>query len=426
MSRAPAFTVREGSSSVLAYKYGQPVYGADKKSDRAARYCLAWYRFAGDELQRETKTGERAARDRAKEIATDLANDRSMVVELTSADRESYLRAKALLAPTGVPLHEAVECFVNGRAANRTILSAREVLDRLLLTLPTAKTLGMLRYIRGIRNDLASFVTAHPRLEATRAHDIRTYLAGLKVGPRRRDNILTEIITLYRFARTKDGGEVFPSNELTEAEQVKRLNEPTDVTTYSPEELSLIFRFASAKWLPLFAIGAFAGLRPSEVVRLDWSMFKWKEKPEPRIAVPGRIARKTGKPRRAEFPAILQQWLGDWRDAVGSIYPCATLREQRQTEEAIMYEIAAITSKIRAATNSTTWSWHNDGLRHSYGSYRWAQIKDFALIAAWMGNSPQVVKDRYYDSKSEEEAAAWFSISKEHASNVIQMPMLLG
>src|SRR5947199_118661 len=44
--RAPAFVVREGSSSVAGYKYGAPAYGIDKASDRAARYCLAWYRFA--------------------------------------------------------------------------------------------------------------------------------------------------------------------------------------------------------------------------------------------------------------------------------------------------------------------------------------------------------------------------------------------
>jgi hypothetical protein len=91
----PAFIVRQGSSIVRAYRSG------------GDRYCLAYYRFKGDKLQRKTKTGERAARALAHDIALALANGRAQVLELTHADRESFLYAKNLLANT--PLAVAIE-----------------------------------------------------------------------------------------------------------------------------------------------------------------------------------------------------------------------------------------------------------------------------------------------------------------------------
>jgi hypothetical protein len=51
---------------------------------------------------------------RALEIALALANGRAEVIELTAADRDSYLRAKSLL-PAGVLLHEAIEQWISHR-----------------------------------------------------------------------------------------------------------------------------------------------------------------------------------------------------------------------------------------------------------------------------------------------------------------------
>ncbi len=89
--RAPAFIIREGSARVVAYRYG------------SGRFCLAWYPHAGARLARETKTGERAARDRAREIAIALANGRAEVLELTGADRETYFRIRAIAQAAAVP-----------------------------------------------------------------------------------------------------------------------------------------------------------------------------------------------------------------------------------------------------------------------------------------------------------------------------------
>lgn len=428
--KKPVYTAKAGQVRVPVYQYAD------------GRCCVVWRKVSGEQQRRQTFTIKARAIEKADEMALAIANGQADVLELTHADRESYLLAKRTLEPLGVPLHDAIEQFAKARralgdhtlmeavdyfvlgrraAAAPAKLSGAEILARLVASISDhpPRTMGEYRYRQGIRNDLAKFVAVHPRLENCYAQDIRDYLRGLGVGSRRRDNIRDEIVTLYRFARTKDGGELFPINAITEAEQVKRLKDPTIVTTYSPEELVLLLKFVSPRWLPWMATAAFSGARPSEILRFHWSYFKWNEKPEPRIAIPAFAALKVKKPRRAEFGSTLQRWLSEWRGAVGPLYENSNLKQEKK----LLDELSEETSRLSAVMTKAIgrhWSWHADALRHSYGSYRYAQVKDFAPIASWMGNSPQVIRDRYYDSKSEDEANRWFGILPEDAANIIQ------
>src|SRR5437667_3653583 len=107
MKGRPAFVIRQGSAQVVVYKFA-----------KRNQFCLCYRKHAGAARSRETRTGERAARARALEIAIALANGRAEVIELTAADRDSYLAAKALL-PVGIPLHEAVEQWISHRETMR-------------------------------------------------------------------------------------------------------------------------------------------------------------------------------------------------------------------------------------------------------------------------------------------------------------------
>jgi integrase len=431
----PIHVARAGSVKV-------PVYAYAAREGAAKRYCVAW-RKAG-QLKRETFTVRKDALDRAEEMALAIANGQAEVLSLSNADRDSYLIARRLLDRLGFAapslhdaveqfvraketlgdhtLGEAVDYFVRGRkSAPPAKLSGSEVLARLLASIEDtpARTPGEYRYRNGLKKDLTRFVAAHPRIETLRAQDIREYLRGLGVGPRRRDNVRDEIMRLFRFAKTKDGGEVFAPNEITEGELVKRLNEPTAITTYSADELILQLKFTSDRWQPWLVIAAFAGLRPSEILRLDWSAFKWDEQPEPAIAVPANVARKTNSPRRAELNETLRYWLAPMRGAVGPLYGACDLKSEHRLLKELGRETKRVSALISAAIGCE-WKWKNDAHRHSYGSYRYAQVKDFALLASWMGNSVPVVRKRYYDSKSEQDGNAWFAVRREHAANVIQ------
>ena len=103
MKGKPAFIIREGSAQVVVYK-----------SAKRNQFCLCYRKHAGAARSRETRTGEKAARARALEIAIALANGRAQVLELGAADRDGYLYAKSLL-PASVPLHVAIEEWVAAR-----------------------------------------------------------------------------------------------------------------------------------------------------------------------------------------------------------------------------------------------------------------------------------------------------------------------
>ena len=65
--------------------------------------------------------------------------------------------------------------------------------------------------------------------------------------------------------------------------------------------------------------------------------------------------------------------------------------------------------------------WPNNGLRHSYATYRLAQCQDAAKVALEMGNTPVMIFRHYRELVMPEDAAAWWNIFPEEAANVVPM-----
>ncbi len=59
--------------------------------------------------------------------------------------------------------------------------------------------------------------------------------------------------------------------------------------------------------------------------------------------------------------------------------------------------------------------WPPNGLRHSYGSYRLAQVKSAPQVALEMGNTPQMIFGHYRSVVTEKDAEYWFGLSPEQA-----------
>lgn len=57
---------------------------------------------------------------------------------------------------------------------------------------------------------------------------------------------------------------------------------------------------------------------------------------------------------------------------------------------------------------------HN-ALRHSFCSYRLADVKSAAQVALEAGNSPQMIFEHYHELVTEKAARAWFTIRPEAA-----------
>lgn len=217
-------------------------------------------------------------------------------------------------------------------------------------------------------------------------------------GPRRWNNMHAAIVALHRFAR-RDG--LLPA-ELCPVERMEKQKVKNSVLTYSPIELQKLLAAVPKEWLPLVALGAFAGLRPEEIApelryknakpSIRWENILWdKEK----IDVPADVS-KDRRRRFAPLLPVLRDWLADWRDARGPVVPEVHPQKMRN----------ALCARAGVA-------WKSDGLRHSFASYRLAFFPDEAKLSLEMGNSIEMIRRHYLDLKHDNEAKEWFSSTPE-------------
>jgi predicted urease superfamily metal-dependent hydrolase len=66
--------------------------------------------------------------------------------------------------------------------------------------------------------------------------------------------------------------------------------------------------------------------------------------------------------------------------------------------------------------------WRHNALRHSFCSYRLAEIKNAAQVALEAGNSPQMIFKHYRELVTEAEARQWFGIMPGVPENVAVLP----
>lgn len=423
MKPQPAFTAKAGSSSVVAYLHGAAGRG------KAQRYLLVWRRFTGDERQRETIRGEAAAKKRAKEIVQHLADGTAQVLELTLADREAWLEAKKVLGPHRMGILPAVEQWAAARAllgpagdllgAVRGYLAKSDVSTK--PAPPTATIVAELlaeieddrrsgKYFKDLKADLERFAAKVPDISLASEGVVRAYLRSLRtkkgvpVGERRTDNIRDAIVRLSRFARKKS---YLPEAKASAAEQIPRRAPAAEIGTFTVAQVDGLLRNVSPQFLPMFALGAFAGIRHSEILRMTWEHIRWQQGA---IAVPAVVARKVRIARTVPLQPALAAWLTGYGEKTGRIYPEkeTTLKGRHDRELA----------RLKKALG---FAWVDNGLRHSYASYRLAIVKNVDQLSLELGNSPAKVRTNYHDPKSESEATTFFALRPKAPGNVIRM-----
>ena len=160
-------------------------------------------------------------------------------------------------------------------------------------------------------------------------------------------------------------------------------------------------RFA-AELAPCLALAAFAGLRSEEILRLDWADI---ERRPGFIEVAAHKA-KTATRRIVPIPENLARWL--------AIAP-------RNGERLWPHSKAWFFEAMRNAADNAKIKWKQNALRHSFISYRLAEIQDVNRVALEAGNSPQMIFRHYRELATPEQARTWFSISPAEAQNVVTM-----
>jgi integrase len=265
------------------------------------------------------------------------------------------------------------------------------------------------RYLETLRSHLnrfaAVFKDSATSIGDVTSHLIVDWLTSLKVGLRARNNIRMSVITLFHFARAQG---YLPKGQSTEADDVSKAKDRRHgkIGILTPAQMAKIMKHSTAERSVYFALGGFAGLRRAEIERLEWSDFNFERA---HITV-GADKAKTATRRLVPIQPNLMQWLAPWRGCVGYVFG-----GRRRVADAI----AAAVKQLGGDWPGMEWP--DNGLRHSYATYRLAAIADSARVALEMGNSVQKLMTNYRELADERDAKAWFSIGPKRGKNIIQM-----
>jgi integrase len=175
-----------------------------------------------------------------------------------------------------------------------------------------------------------------------------------------------------------------------------------EITFYTPRELSALLAGADDSLRPLIAIGALAGLRTAEILRLTWEDV-WR--------VEGHIEISSGKSktrqrRLVEVVPALAAWLEPFRASTGQLWTGHEVTFQQHFGE--LCETAKLTRKA-------------NGLRHAFCTYHFALHANESLTAQQAGNSPTMIHAHYKGLATKAESGKWFNVLPPRPASVVQM-----
>jgi integrase len=191
--------------------------------------------------------------------------------------------------------------------------------------------------------------------------------------------------TLKAFAKWALKERLVPTETITEIDFWKENREEVEI--YTPEEMRCILKQARKDVVPFVAIGAFGGLRTSEIMRLDWSEINLERG---FILVRG-MKTKTAARRLVPISETLRAWLLPYAMKEGPV-------------------VAVCEGRVNQLLGEPGMPRKHNALRHSYLSYRLAQINDAPKVAMECGNSPKMIFKHYRELVAPEAATEWFGI----------------
>jgi integrase len=379
---------------------------------------LTFFQLADYTLGKRVLRGfndKEGAQTEARRIAGQLAGQQTQAASMSNADAASYARAIDVLRPTGLALEvvaanyaRAVEIlgrdavietanFFNRHGADK--ITSRKVAEVVAGLIAAKEARGKsARYLQDLSTRLNRFASGHAvDISTVATSDVQRWLDGLHVAPQTAKNFRTVLFTLFQFAESR-GYIMKNSNPVADTEAITANSGAIEI--YNADEITSLLQAASEDFRPYLALCAFAGLRSAEAERLDWSDIDGGF-----ITIAGEKA-KTRSRRLVPIQPNLSAWLAPYAGQTGKIWKRGP-------------------NIIRAARAATVEAahvpWKDNGLRHSYISYRLADTQDAAKVALEAGNSPGVVFKHYRELVKPDAAKAWFSVKPDAPANVLQM-----
>lgn len=318
---------------------------------------------------------------------------RQFAVPLDAAAIE-YSEARKLL--NGTPLLDAARFYARHHGGGIKRKTVAEAVDEIIAA-KAAKGVSEL-YLADLRYRLGTFAQAfHCNVNALAPDEVAQFLGTLKLSPRSYNNFLRALRTFFRFAQKHD----WLSKELDLLVRVEeRTAKRAPVEIFTPKQIAALLEQSSAQLQPCIALAAFAGVRAEEILRLDW---RDVERFPGFVEVAAHKA-KTASRRIVPIPENLAKWLAIAPRSERRVWP---------------HSKAWFFEAIRNAATEAKVKWAHNAPRHSYITYRLAEIQDVNRVALEAGTSPKMIHQHYRELATPEQAHTWFSIAPAMTDKVI-------
>jgi integrase len=398
--------VKRGSSVVKIYRDRKPT----------GTYYRVSYHLGGKRHRLHFNDLEKATNE-AEAKASQLSRGDVDAMQLSGRDRLVYGRAVEAVREHGVPLDAAALEYSEARKLLDGVplvdaarfyarhhgrdVKRKAVADAVQGMLEAKKIGGVSDvYLNDLRYRLGMFADSFQcDLVSLTPDDVQSFFDGIKLGARSFNNFLAALKTFCRFAQDRG----WLSKEADLLQSVKRRKEKsTPVEILSPRQMVALLEHATPEIAPCFALGAFAGLRSEEILRLEWADITRR----PGFIEVGAAKAKTAIRRLVPITDNLACWLEPSRSFTGALW---------QDTKAMFFKI-----RLRVAAQAGL-TWKPNVLRHSFISYRLAEIQDVNRMALEAGNSPQMIFRHYRELATPEQARTWFAIAPQAAPNVVPM-----
>lgn len=308
----------------------------------------------------------------------------------------------------GWTIRRAIDFALDHLRKEQAGVSMSEAIDGLLAQKAAEKTSA--RYQRDLRNRLRRLVEAMPekKISSVSTEDLDDFLNALGTAAGTRNTFRRDIRTLWSFAETRRWADAKVAKATGKARGSFSAPE-----IFTPEEAGSLLSHSAGDVLCFHAIGLFAGLRVAEIQRLDWRDVDFEGG---WITISAKTS-KTGTRRLVPILDSLRAWIEPLAHRSGKI-----IKSDFRKRQELARNRAGFTPEMpEDRTGRKLRQWPQNGLRHSFVSYRLAATGNAASTALECGHSQEILHAHYKALVRPREAELFFAIRPPESGKVISI-----
>ena len=362
-----------------------------------SRYVVEGLRIAGKRVRKFFPTHRKAAAYLRKTLAQ-LRQEGEDGLVLPAHLRQEAANGAEKLRPYGKSLTDAVNHYLRHLASVQRSATVADLVGKYIAAKTAQGRSGV--HLADLKTRLGRFVgTFRTRLVAEiTIQDVEGWLEGIPLSAQSVNHHRDKVSSLFEYAVARGYAMENPVAKIGKRKVVR--GAPAVLST---EQLRKLLNAAPAAVLPFLAIGAFAGLRSSEIFTLDWRNVDLAR----RIIVIDADKTKTSRRRIVKISDNLATWLAPHTRKEGKVLPF---------EDSKLYiEL----HKILSAADMKEWP--DNVLRHSFCSYHLAKWQNSNETAEQSGHDVKVMRAHYRELVLPADADSYWQIAPDLPTGVLAM-----